>query len=111
MYSEVFNAIRQAWSWYDPAKKEAKKRATIHIPQRKMDGTMSKRYTNALKCEECGQIVESLDCHHLTAVGDRPKTLEQLYESIRRLFVTANDLKMLCKPCHKKTDSYGGKKR
>jgi hypothetical protein len=108
---EIMKALRQTWSWYDPAKKAAKKRATIKIYQRKMDGTMGKRYTTTFKCEECGVLTDKVDTHHIQPVGKAPQSYEDLMVSIKRLFTTEDQLLILCTSCHKKTDSYGGKKK
>ena len=112
MYKIVFKAVRKAWSWYDPAKRAAKMRATVKTQIRKIDGTMSARYTCTLTCEECHKPIEGkADTHHLVAVGSNPTTLVEFLESVRRLFVPPEGLMILCKKCHYKTDSFGGKKK
>lgn len=49
------------------------------------------------KCTECGST-ERLECDHIKPVRTNPE-----------LILDVNNGRTLCKPCHIKTDSYGGK--
>jgi hypothetical protein len=51
------------------------------------------------KCKDCGET-ENLEAHHIVPLG----------ETLLTAFLPMNGV-CLCKPCHKKTDNYAGKKR
>lgn len=52
------------------------------------------------KCEECGQTVDKIEVDHLEPRIDPLKGYEGIETWIRRTFVSAENLKAKCKPCH-----------
>ena len=104
-------AIRVVHQRWDLPRKEVRNRTKERCIVLKKDGTPSRKYTVAYRCEGCGELVEKVEIHHIEAVGSLPKTPAELMAWLKRLFCESDGLQGLCHKCHTATDSYGGKKK
>lgn len=104
--TQIRSALRKAWFWH-PSLQQALKRERIEEPYTKKDGTRSKLPRVFYKCAACGKRFKQkeIQLDHIVAVGPTPgsKLAPPGYTwdaFIDRLFCSADNLQVVCKPCH-----------
>lgn len=90
----IRSALRQAWSKY-PVRYQV-----LNDARRPYKGS-DKRTKWEYKCKECKKHFKSKDVQvdHIESAGSL-KCYEDLPDFVRRLFCEADNLQVLCKPCH-----------
>lgn len=102
--SAIISALKRTFS-RSPVVTEVKNLVRTEHDQFKKDGTLAKKKAVRFKCAECKKIHMGKDIQvdHLEVVV--PLNIPAKYicmdTLINRLFVTAAELQVLCKPCHK----------
>lgn len=91
----IRSALRQAWSKY-PVKYQV-----LNDNRRPFTGT-DKRTKWEYQCAECKEWFKSKEVQvdHIESAGSL-KSYEDLPDFVRRLFCEADNLQVMCKPCHK----------
>ncbi len=91
----IRSALRQAWSKY-PVKYQV-----LNNNRRPFAGA-DKRTKWEYQCAECGQWFKAKEVQvdHIESAGSL-KSYEDLPDFVRRLFCEADNLQVMCKPCHK----------
>lgn len=92
----VRSALRQAWTRWPP------KYETLERVGRPYKGT-DKRQKKEFQCAICNEWHKrkEVEVDHIEPAG-RLRTYEDLPRFVARLFVGADKLRTLCKPCHQK---------
>ena len=98
----LWSDIRNAWRHWSPNRREVLDAAMVKIAKRKKDGTLSKVFVKHWICAKCGEPVIERDVDHIDQVGAAPRCDEDVGDAAKRLFCEINNLRVLCKPCHKK---------
>jgi 5-methylcytosine-specific restriction endonuclease McrA len=95
-FSFIRSNLRRAWSKY-PVKYAAKK--AVELPN---DGRYDKRTKKMYPCSECGEIFKGseVEVDHILPAGSL-KTYQDLPGFVERLFCEIDNLRVVCKPCHK----------
>ena len=111
----ILKALRKVYQNYSLARKEVIKDATVKISRINLDGSTSLRYNVFRKCSICGVLCRDTerDVDHIDPVGEMPSWPFEngaLEAWIRRLFCKKENLRVLCKPCHKQITKEGRKK-
>ena len=104
MKRRFIQALRLLLWRYDPERRAAIEYHKIKIPVKKMDGTLSKKYTVGWRCTSCKKIYAKVDWHHIEEVGEEPQwppVAEDVGRYIERMFCPSTGYTPLCKPCHK----------
>ena len=96
-WSFIRSALRRAWMKYPP-KYEALKQAEVGRKVNKKTGKLAKHY----KCNICKKefVANDVQVDHIVEAGTL-RSYEDLPEFVNKLFCSADDLQVLCKPCHK----------
>jgi 5-methylcytosine-specific restriction endonuclease McrA len=91
----IRSALRQAWSKY-PVKYQV-----LNDNRRPFTGE-DKRTKWEYQCAECEKWFKSKEVQvdHIESAGSL-KSYEDLPDFVRRLFCEADNLQVMCKPCHK----------
>ncbi len=91
----IRSALRQAWSKY-PVKYQV-----LNNNRRPFIGA-DKRTKWEYQCAECKQWFKAKEVQvdHIKSAGSL-KSYEDLPDFVRRLFCEADNLQVMCKPCHK----------
>ena len=91
----IRSALRQAWSKY-PVKYQV-----LNNNRRPFTGE-DKRTKWEYQCAECGEWFKAKEVQvdHIESAGSL-KSYEDLPDFVRRLFCEADNLQVMCKPCHK----------
>ena len=91
----IRSALRQAWSKY-PVKYQV-----LNDNRRPFTGE-DKRTKWEYQCAECGEWFKAKEVQvdHIESAGSL-KSYEDLPDFVRRLFCEADNLQVMCKPCHK----------
>lgn len=103
----IRGAIRQVWSRYSEARREALYNAKTTKPRKNINGKLSKRPNVAYTCAICQNEFKSteVEVDHLIPVGKTPEfppdNSNDWNEWILRLFCSVDNLRVLCKPCHR----------
>lgn len=94
----IFGALRKIYRWH-PERKKA-------LEQRKL-------FNGNYNCDECGGrfVRKGVHVDHIDPVVDPKTGFVSWDEYIKRLFVTADKLQILCKKCHKKKTQKENKQR
>jgi 5-methylcytosine-specific restriction endonuclease McrA len=97
----LLSRLQQIWGW-----SECRKSALKRCERWTAEGLR-------WECESCGKLCrrEERDVDHVIARGSRPKLLSEFETYVRRTIVLPEQLKVLCKPCHKPKTAADGKKR
>ena len=87
----IRSAMRRAWKWH-PTKKKVLAEARLPL--------------GGYTCAVCGEMAKKVDIDHINPVGPAPgsRNATDDYtwdELISRLFCGVDNLRALCKPCHK----------
>lgn len=88
----IRSAIRKIWAWSSEARKAVKNRSRANL--------------GGYKCDMCDKFSKKIEIDHIDPVGPIPgsRNARDDYtwdEFIIRLFCDEDNLRALCKPCHK----------
>lgn len=104
--SAIRSAIRRIFS-RSPHVIDTLQKARRERPWHKKDGTVAKRSRVEFLCSSCDEwfMKKDIQVDHDIPVIDPIKGFEDWNIFVERLFCDPENLKLLCKPCHKvKTD-------
>lgn len=107
----ITRGIRLLWTKFSPTRRYLLNSQKKQIAKFKQDGTESKVMMNVWECSECGELVAERDVDHVDPVGKLPTTEEELPAWVGRLFCDLSNIRILCKPCHKKVSAKQAGKR
>ncbi len=115
--TQIRSALRTAWR-YHPSLQLALKRERIEVPYTKKDGGTPKFPHVWYACASCGARFKQKDVQldHVIPVGPTPGSKlappDMTWDRfIARLFCSPDNLKVVCKPCHKRKTASETKKR
>jgi 5-methylcytosine-specific restriction endonuclease McrA len=94
----LLSRLTQMWGWH------VERRAVLDAARVGFD---------KWRCAECGKVCgrTEREVDHVIARGPRPKTLKEFEPYVRATLCSRENLRVLCKPCHKVKTAADGKKR
>lgn len=97
-WQQIRSDLRKRWMMF-PERKKALVRAEVGKQVNKATGRLATHY----RCAECGEafVQKGVDVDHIEDCGTL-KCFNDLPKFVERLFCKADNLKILCKDCHKK---------